>query len=168
MKKIILNTVFQILIVLSVFAQIPERNLIVHLTFDDNQLQDQSIYNHMVIDHSTGFTDGVNDSGLLLEESSAFLEVPYAPSLEIPDQLTISVWYKHKTQRFIVFHPIVEQSADEFDGHSRYGIWLLGNDALWACIEPDDCGGGTLCQSCLLYTSPSPRDATLSRMPSSA
>ena len=30
-------------------------------------------------------------------------------------------------------------------------------------IEEDDIGG-----SCLLYTSPSPRDATLSRMPSSA
>ena len=36
-----------------------------------------------------------------------------------------------------------------------------------------DCDGGGIsniieCQSCLLYTSPSPRDATLSRMPSSA
>ena len=31
------------------------------------------------------------------------------------------------------------------------------------------CGGGLLCEPiCLLYTSPSPRDATLSRMPSSA
>ena len=29
-------------------------------------------------------------------------------------------------------------------------------------------GGGIQCQGCLLYTSPSPRDATLSRMPSSA
>ena len=28
--------------------------------------------------------------------------------------------------------------------------------------------GATSAQSCLLYTSPSPRDATLSRMPSSA
>ena len=28
--------------------------------------------------------------------------------------------------------------------------------------------GGTLLGACLLYTSPSPRDATLSRMPSSA
>ena len=28
--------------------------------------------------------------------------------------------------------------------------------------------GADLCEGCLLYTSPSPRDATLSRMPSSA
>ena len=35
----------------------------------------------------------------------------------------------------------------------------------------DLCGGADLCAEasfCLLYTSPSPRDATLSRMPSSA
>ena len=33
-----------------------------------------------------------------------------------------------------------------------------------ACVESRGALGGT----CLLYTSPSPRDATLSRMPSSA
>ena len=31
-----------------------------------------------------------------------------------------------------------------------------------------DTGFVAMCQTCLLYTSPSPRDATLSRMPSSA
>ena len=31
-----------------------------------------------------------------------------------------------------------------------------------------NCCGGPIFESCLLYTSPSPRDATLSRMPSSA
>ena len=30
------------------------------------------------------------------------------------------------------------------------------------------CGGGCTCCTCLLYTSPSPRDGLLSRMPSSA
>ena len=37
-------------------------------------------------------------------------------------------------------------------------------------LEPDGNGGwkGELAGDCLLYTSPSPRDATLSRMPSSA
>ena len=32
----------------------------------------------------------------------------------------------------------------------------------------DEVGGSTTIGTCLLYTSPSPRDATLSRMPSSA
>ena len=43
-----------------------------------------------------------------------------------------------------------------------------------ADCERIDCGGRLItpglidCHTCLLYTSPSPRDATLSRMPSSA
>ena len=47
---------------------------------------------------------------------------------------------------------------------------------MYDCVEPTqmimlemyDCVELTLCRHCLLYTSPSPRDATLSRMPSSA
>ena len=35
-------------------------------------------------------------------------------------------------------------------------------------MNPDILQPGERCASCLLYTSPSPRDATLSRMPSSA
>ena len=36
----------------------------------------------------------------------------------------------------------------------------------WICVSPK--ADAPLLQTCLLYTSPSPRDATLSRMPSSA
>ena len=35
-------------------------------------------------------------------------------------------------------------------------------------FEGDDFLNSVVCGNCLLYTSPSPRDATLSRMPSSA
>ena len=35
-------------------------------------------------------------------------------------------------------------------------------------LDPDACRALGLAAACLLYTSPSPRDATLSRMPSSA
>ena len=47
------------------------------------------------------------------------------------------------------------------------------NTQLAAAIEPliaanKDIGGDAKAMTCLLYTSPSPRDATLSRMPSSA
>ena len=44
-----------------------------------------------------------------------------------------------------------------FSGHIRYQVGRESNFLLWH--DP---------WSCLLYTSPSPRDATLSRMPSSA
>ena len=54
-------------------------------------------------------------------------------------------------------------------------LWLDGG--AYALLGPSGCGKTTLLNiisglltpySCLLYTSPSPRDATLSRMPSSA
>ena len=35
-------------------------------------------------------------------------------------------------------------------------------------IHPDECIDCGVCEPCLLYTSPSPRDGLLSRMPSSA
>ena len=48
------------------------------------------------------------------------------------------------------------------------------NRADWTLTEPDTdliilcLGANDMLRGCLLYTSPSPRDATLSRMPSSA
>ena len=73
------------------------------------------------------------------------------------------------------------------DVHGRYapGTWIVGGDwsayETWASgdvgeagrqVNPDDLYGSLFLPNksmiCLLYTSPSPRDATLSRMPSSA
>ena len=49
------------------------------------------------------------------------------------------------------------------------GINLDINDGdFLVLLGPSGCGKSTLLNTCLLYTSPSPRDATLSRMPSSA
>ena len=52
------------------------------------------------------------------------------------------------------------------------GTVTPGLDSSMAKLEqiclPKDLTGKTVLDICLLYTSPSPRDATLSRMPSSA
>ena len=47
--------------------------------------------------------------------------------------------------------------------------WYLSRDHQVTLFEAEPrLGGHTFTVDCLLYTSPSPRDATLSRMPSSA
>ena len=127
--------------------EISTENLILHFNFDNNQLNDESPKGHGFINHNLEFGEGINDSGLLLNGTDAFLEIPHSDKLEVKETITTSFWYLHETQETSAFYSLVEQSADEFGGHSRHGTWIF---------------------DCLLYTSPSPRDATLSRMPSSA
>ena len=62
-----------------------------------------------------------------------------------------------------------------FEGDDAQGIdkvFVLGNGPSRANIDPSKLDGTVIgcnaCYSCLLYTSPSPRDGLLSRMPSSA
>ena len=63
------------------------------------------------------------------------------------------------TDRFIEQIPFLNTNKKLFLETSKDGI--SNNQAAWQNLDPDTRG-------CLLYTSPSPRDATLSRMPSSA
>ena len=69
----------------------------------------------------------------------------------------------------------LEVAVDDNEGLAAIGA--IGNDALASSyfddgselIEPGELPAGKVNQSaCLLYTSPSPRDRTRSRMPSSA
>ncbi|MEO1451084.1 MAG: LamG-like jellyroll fold domain-containing protein [Bacteroidota bacterium] len=125
-------------------------NLVLHLQFDNNTLVDASANNHLIINHQTSFTAGIKQEGLRLAGQNNYLEVPHNAALEIPDELSISLWYKHEQQEGTGFYSLVEQSADEFGGHSRYGTWVFNLNQVMACIEPDACPGGmTLCQRCI-------------------
>ena len=69
---------------------------------------------------------------------------------------------------------VLEQLQDKTKIRDRNALaTILGNIKSESNFHPDICEGGARvpynqCHTCLLYTSPSPRDATLSRMPSSA
>lgn len=129
---------------------VAEGNIVLHLNFDNNSLLDLSDNNHNVINHQTSFTDGCDNEGLNLEGDNNFLEISHSNALEIPDQVSISFWYQHALQDGSGFYSLVEQSANEFGGHSRYGAWLFNQNIVWACVEPDICpNGSTLCQRCI-------------------
>jgi hypothetical protein len=151
MKTIATLFGFSLLIITGIQAQqIPAENIVLHLSFNDNVLQDLSENQHEIIDHQTAFGTGVNDEGLLLEGDENFLEIPHTSSLEIPNELSISQWYLHQDQIGNGFYSLVEQSANEFGGHSRYGTWIFNQSTVMSCIEPDLCpNGSTLCQRCI-------------------
>ena len=64
----------------------------------------------------------------------------------------------------------LDAGSDTIDGDDLAVFERLATDAI-ALVERANLDAGELTEAlgtCLLYTSPSPRDATLSRMPSSA
>ena len=136
----------------SIFSQsVAEQNQILYLNFDNNNLIDQSNFPHTIIAHDVDLTEGISNEALKLNGQNNFLEVLHDSLLEIPDQVSISFWYLHEQQDGNGFYSLVEQSADEFGGHSRYGTWVFNQHSVMACIEPDLCpNGSSLCQRCII------------------
>ena len=66
----------------------------------------------------------------------------------------------------LLFEKAEDLYRSDVRGYGRHGSEI--HDALADLFTDLESGVGTLLYPCLLYTSPSPRDATLSRMPSSA
>lgn len=118
------------------------------LTFDNNELVDTSGNNHNIIRHNGQFVEGIKGVGLSLNGIDSYVEISHSNRLEVSGQLTASLWYQHEAQLTSNFYSLIEQSANELGGHSRYGIWVVRN-SLSACIEPDICTNGGTCQRCV-------------------
>ena len=93
---------------------------------------------------------------------------PHNSSTKVPEGSRISAG--------IGCHTMVLLMDEEQVGNIA-GVTAMGNEGMqWVGMEPfverehfiQNIGDGTYFHSCLLYTSPSPRDAHESRMPSSA
>ena len=68
-----------------------------------------------------------------------------------------------------LFHmPMLKSSIGHYDGHLYIDAWILSDIKGTVIIDVYRASDGSYEYSCLLYTSPSPRDRTRSRMPSSA
>ena len=66
---------------------------------------------------------------------------------------------------FIITYHLTQEDADSGENALESPYTVVDQVTLFTRVEVDDSDPFTVC---LLYTSPSPRDATLSRMPSSA
>lgn len=130
--------------------EVASANLILYIPGESETNTDQSGRNHQLIYHDVSFGDGKQGAALTFDGTNSYLEVPFSGGLAIPNQLTTSFWYKHESQETFGFYSLIEQSADEFGGHSRYGTWIFERDKLQTCIEPDQCPeGANVCQRCI-------------------
>ena len=93
-----------------------------------------------------------------------------------PDSIFPNNWFSTHTNNSLVTYPmkavsrrherrddIVNDLMEKYSYKKRYCFEYLEDEEVF--LEGT---GSMILDSCLLYTSPSPRDATLSRMPSSA
>mgnify|MGYP003311871865 FL=1 len=132
--------------------------------------------------HRTILIDTVSGSQLLLSdpvwpssspsisgENVAFLQIPrFDPTAEPDDLLTARDVFLHDIEENRTLQLTIDDDVDQSNPQ------VLESNVAWIESQED----GTLeirmhaleetFEPCLLYTSPSPRDATLSRMPSSA
>ena len=72
--------------------------------------------------------------------------------------------YNYRRMDLLDTLPLYQKLKEEYDPDHPHPA----TRELWAWMQPELKAIGQLPNPCLLYTSPSPRDATLSRMPSSA
>ncbi len=128
-------------------------NTVLQMSFDNETLSDVSTNNHNIERHGGEFAEGIVGSGWQFDGNDDYLEVSHSSRLEIRRAITASLWYKHKDQAGNLFYSLIEQSANEFSGHSRYGIWIDQVNRVSACIEPDTCDGGDTCQRCVIAPS---------------
>ena len=84
-------------------------------------------------------------------------------SIFVSKQLTSEI-YSYENIEFIVYPAACEDSGDLITDQASISVYFDATCSDIAMQEPQE---GWIV-NCLLYTSPSPRDATLSRMPSSA
>ena len=86
----------------------------------------------------------------------------HAPRFRIHTFISTSPLHmKHKLNK------TPEQVYESIKEHVTYARKFT-DDVEWSCEDGTRTDMDYMCKTCLLYTSPSPRDATLSRMPSSA
>ena len=82
--------------------------------------------------------DGAVDSAYKLDGQGGYLVIPHSESLSLSDEATFSLWWRHTPQAAQdQYYTLFEKSDPERGGHSRYGMWLIG-DHVEVCVEAPD------------------------------
>lgn len=122
-------------------AQTPiEEELVASYSFQGNTEDASSNNNNAEVRGATlteGY-DGDAESAYFLDGTGAYLMVPHSESLSLDTEATFSLWWEHEPQASQdEYYTLFEKSDPERGGHSRYGMWLIG-DHVEVCIEAPD------------------------------
>lgn len=132
------------------FAQNDSR-LVAHYPFQGNA-EDVSGNNNngtlFNVDLTTGYT-GENETAYQFQHAKqSYIRVPHSTSLSLDKEMTLMAWVYYEKQASNNFFTILEKTNPDFEGHSRYGLWVYNGGIVEVCVEPDSCPN-SLCQRCL-------------------
>jgi hypothetical protein len=115
------------------------RELAAYYPFNGQANDESGHGNHGTIIGATLTADrfGRPDRAYHFDGTDDYIEVPDSDSLDLTFEASISLWLLYEPQPTQDFYTILEKSDPERDGHSRYGIWIIGDQAEF-CIEPAD------------------------------
>ena len=122
-------------------AQTPfDESLVASYSFQGNSEDTSSNNNDAEVQGATLTEghDGEAESAYSLDGTDDYLVIPHSESLSLNTQATFSLWWKHEPQAAQDnYYTLFEKSDPERGGHSRYGMWLIG-DHVEVCIEAPD------------------------------
>ena len=131
-----------------------------HVFLENVPIEKQNITIHQLLTHSSGLIEAIgNDYDVVNTEM--FLTQTFSSEL----QFSPGARYAYSNVGYSILGILIEKiSGQTYEEYLRDNLWLPAGMDKTGYRVPDFQSENI----CLLYTSPSPRDATLSRMPSSA
>ncbi|MEM8858426.1 MAG: LamG-like jellyroll fold domain-containing protein, partial [Chloroflexota bacterium] len=117
---------------------IPDLNtaLGAHYTFSGNAEDSTGNENHGAVTGATLIEDrfGRPDEAYLFDGIDDFIEVAHSGTIGLQFDSTVSAWVFVEEQVEDTWYSVIEKTDPERHGHSRWGIWLIGDQAEF-CVQ---------------------------------
>jgi len=128
-----------------------DSRLVAYYPFQGDANDQSGNNNHGAVfntDLTTGYTGGNEDAYQFTNTNKSYIRVPHSTSLSLNKEMTLMAWVYYEQQASNNFFTILEKTNPDFEGHSRYGLWVYNGGVVEVCVEPDSCPN-SLCQRCL-------------------
>ncbi|MEL6717315.1 MAG: LamG-like jellyroll fold domain-containing protein [Bacteroidota bacterium] len=128
-----------------------DNRLVAYYTLEGNADDQSGNDNHGTtfnVDPATGYKGNSETAYQFRNANQSYISVPHSASLSLNKEMTLMAWIYYEDQASSNFFTLLEKTNPDFEGHSRYGMWVYNGGTLEVCVEPDNCPNN-LCQRCL-------------------